>query len=79
MAAKVQKSQTLYFTVFFNRSEGLPERDISSLGVMGWGLDAAGNSSVAAQAGMDIRLGIRIDNMCVHFLRGVQRDQFISD
>ena len=25
-----------------NRSEGLPERDISSLSVMGWGLEAAG-------------------------------------
>ncbi len=26
----------------------MPERDIESLGVMGWGLDAAGNSSVVA-------------------------------
>ena len=28
------------------RSEGLPEWDISSLGVMGWGLASAENSSV---------------------------------
>ena len=27
----------------------MPKRDISSLGVMGWGLEATGNSSVAAQ------------------------------
>ncbi len=31
-----------------SRSEGLPERDISSLGVMGWGLASAENSSAAA-------------------------------
>ena len=42
-----------------NASEGLPERDISSLGwdslgVVGWGLEMAGNSSVAAQPGMGI-------------------------
>ena len=30
------------------RSEGLPERDISSLGAMGWGLASAENSSAAA-------------------------------
>ncbi len=31
-------------------SEGLPERDISSLCVMGGGLEAAGNSSAAVAA-----------------------------
>ena len=35
---------------FIHRSEGLPERDISSLCVMGGGLEAAGNSSAAAVA-----------------------------
>ena len=35
-----------------SRSEGLPERDISSPGVMGWGLEVAGNSSAAAQWGV---------------------------
>ncbi len=34
----------------FYRSEGLPERDISSLCVMGWGLEVSGNSSVLAVA-----------------------------
>ena len=32
------------------RSEGLPERDIESLCVMGWGLEVAGNSSAASAA-----------------------------
>jgi hypothetical protein len=32
------------------RSEGCPERDIESLGVMGWGLVAAENSSATATA-----------------------------
>ncbi len=31
-------------------SEGLPERDMESLGVMGWGLVVAENSSAAAIA-----------------------------
>ena len=35
---------------YIYRSEGLPERDIESLGVMGWGLAAAENSSAAAVA-----------------------------
>ena len=30
---------------------GCPKRDISSLGVMGWGWEAAGNSSVVATMG----------------------------
>ncbi len=34
--------------VLNNRSEGLPERDMESLGVMGWGLVVAENSSAAA-------------------------------
>ena len=32
------------------RSERLPERDISSLGTMGWGLASAENSSAVAVA-----------------------------
>ena len=43
----------LSWTLQFHRGfyigvRGCPERDISSLGVMGWGLEAAGNSSVVA-------------------------------
>ncbi len=34
----------------FCRSEGLPERDMESLGVMGWGLAAAENSSAVVAA-----------------------------
>ena len=57
MAAEVQQLESsifTYFSVFIGRafsrifpyrSEGLPERDIESLGVMGWGLAAAENSS----------------------------------
>ena len=58
-------------TISARRSEGLPERDISSLGVMGWGLDVAGNSSrrsaaaAVANPGKGIRLGIIIDYICV--------------
>ena len=36
--------------IMYNRSEGVAERDIGSLGVMGWGLMLAENSSVAAAA-----------------------------
>ena len=39
------------------RSEGLPERDMESLGVMGWGLAVAENS--AGVAGAALRVGTR--------------------
>ena len=46
IAAESPKSQnTVFDRIFLYRSEGLPERDISSLCVMGWGLEVAGNSS----------------------------------
>ena len=44
---------TLYVYVHTNtlyQSEGVPERDIESLGVMGWGLAAAENSSAVVAA-----------------------------
>ena len=34
----------------------MPERDIESLGVMGWGLDAAGNSSAVVAAAVVVAL-----------------------
>ena len=42
--------KVLNFVCFDNRSEGVPERDISSLCVIRGGLEAAGNSSAAAVA-----------------------------
>ena len=49
-----------------NRSEGLPEGDISSLRMMGWGSGCCRKLfRAAAQPGMGIRLGIRIDDICV--------------
>ena len=39
------------------RSEGLPERDMESLGVMGWGLAVAENSSGVGAARRRRRLG----------------------
>ena len=34
-----------YYIKLLRRSEGLPELDVSSLGMMEWGLELAGNSS----------------------------------
>ena len=39
------------------RSEGLAERDIESLGVMGWGLAATENSSAVVAVAAVLRVG----------------------
>ena len=50
------EEQRVIFIFCNDRSEGLSERDISSLGVMGWGLEVAENSSAAAQRGVNTGL-----------------------
>ena len=47
LSTYVGLSLSLSIYIYIYRSEGLPERDISSLGVMGWGLASAENSSAA--------------------------------